>query len=75
MDSIVMVAFFYGAFAAMEWPFLQSRQRGRAVYLLRLLGNLFVSLAAASELQLPTPTPWMERLIRTLPFFSEQVVA
>ena len=34
MDSIVMVAFFYGAFAAMEWPFLQSRQRGRAVYLL-----------------------------------------
>lgn len=59
----------------MEWPFLQSRQRGRAVYLLLLLGNLFVSLAAASELQLPTPTPWMERLIRTLPFFSEQVVA
>ena len=59
----------------MEWRFLQSRQRGRAVYLLLLLGNLFVSLAAASELQLPTPTPWMERLIRTLPFFSEQVVA
>ena len=59
----------------MEWPFLQSKQRGRAVYLLLLLGNLFVSLAAASELQLPTPTPWMERQIRTLPFFSEQVVA
>ena len=75
MDSIVMVAFFYGAFAAMEWPFLQSKQRGRAVYLLLLLGNLFAPLAATTEFQLPTPSPWMELLIRTLPFFSEQVVA